>query len=92
MADVKIMWTAQGMMMADVVGESSSVYELENPVYVNITQEGAQLFPFISMVTEEKRIEVRKSDLMFNALKAEPFKELRNAYTEMFGGIQLITK
>lgn len=92
MSDIGIMWTPQGMIMADVIGESSDAYELENPVYVNVTAQGAQLFPFLAMVTEDKKTEIRKSDIMFNAKIAEPFKELRNAYTEMFGGIQLLTK
>lgn len=92
MSGVSIMWTPQGMIMADVIGETSEAYELENPVYVNLTQQGAQLYPFLALVTEEKTTEIRKSDIMFNAKIAEPFKELRNAYTEMFGGIQLLTK
>lgn len=92
MSDVKIMWTAQGMMLADVIGESSDAYELENPVYVQVTQQGAQLYPFLSMVTETTQIEVRKSELLFNALQAEPFPALRDAHRDMFGKIQLITK
>lgn len=87
---VKLMWTLQGMLLADVKSESSDCVVLENPVYVVLGAQGAQMMPILGL-TDAKELEVRKSELLFNATMADPVTELRNHYSQTFGsGIQLL--
>lgn len=89
---IKLMWTAQGMILANVVAEDSTKVELENPVYVILGPQGAQMMPILGL-TEEEVLPIRKSELLYNAALIDPVTELRNHYSQSYGsGIQLLTE
>lgn len=86
---VKLMWTAQGMILADVIDDTSDVVKIEDPVYVILGPQGAQMVPILGL-TDARKLEIRKEELLFNAAMIEPVTELRNHYSSKFGsGIQL---
>lgn len=87
---VKLMWTLQGMIIADVISETDDAVELEQPVYAVFGAQSAQLVPILGL-TDEKRISISRKELLFNGALVDPEKELRNHYSKQFGsGIQLL--
>lgn len=87
---VKLMWTAQGMILATVEGETSDTVTLDRPVYVLMGPQGASMVPILGL-TDERELEIRKSELLFNGSMIDPVDELRNHYSKSFGsGIQLL--
>ena len=87
---IKMMWTNQGMLLADVVAQEGGVITLETPVYVMMGPQGAQMIPVLGL-TEAKSVQIKESELLFNAALIDPLPELRNHYSSSFGsGIQLL--
>lgn len=89
---VKLMWTEQGMLLGDVIESSDERVKLENPVFVVLGAQGAQLVPILGL-TEQKTINVNKRELLFDGEMVDPVTELRNHYSKAFGsGVQLVTR
>ena len=87
---IKMMWIAQGCVVADVVEENDEAITVESPVFLMAGQNAAQMVPILAL-TDTRKIEINRSELLFNGSLLEPLPELRNHYSSSFGsGIQLL--
>lgn len=86
---ISIAYTDRGVLLGDFTEELDGGWTVENPVFVNITQNGATLVPFLGLV-EENKIFLSRDVVNFGNLFT-PAIELRNSYSSQFGsGIQLV--
>jgi hypothetical protein len=92
MSNVKVLFTAKGPILADVIADDDHAFILENPVYVVPGQQGIVLMPILAM-TQQTKLRLEKSEVEFCEQLFEPQLELRNYYSGQYGsGIQLLTE
>lgn len=89
---IKMFWNAQGMLLGDVLEVNEDHLVVEQPVYVIMGPNGASLVPILGL-SDDTKVKIKHSELLFNASLVDPISELRNHYSSTFGsGIQLLSK
>ena len=87
---VKLLWTVQGQIIANVEDFDTDTYVLENPAFVLPNHQGIQLIPILA-ASDQTEVRIRKSEILFGGALIEPVKEFRNSYSSQYGsGIQLL--
>jgi len=87
---IKLAYTKNGPLLADVTENLDGTYTAENPVIIQPQPQNIAMFPLLGMC-EEKSITLTKEDINFGQLFT-PVLDLANAYRSQFGsGLQLVT-
>ena len=80
---IKAVYTQMGVIVGEIVEETESTYEINNPVLIITQRESAALVPLLAMM-EETSIIVKK-DSILSGKAYTPILDIVNNYNTTYG-------